>query len=301
MATKGQLIVAAEIALAVHIFSPGVPHAEMIGVLTLESPADEMALAAPAASDSDIVVAPSVTTSTVGAGIKTIPISAACRDAQTGAIVPNCNVQLSLRAIPFSGGHDHDDTNRPRGVVTPAAGNTGAGVLTVTYTAPEVSGLIEVTLTGTDANGNPITPAQATFGVGIKGLVTLPPGTDYVLIGSFGEPGVASRHVGNHVGTPSVIASLRILATLYSILFPGQLLQYNDMSLVWGGLFDVGNAWSPSPLGHFTHRFGTDADVRVTDQTVPVQNRTLLRLLIRLAGFPGVVEETARRHWHLIQ
>lgn len=187
-------------------------------------------------------------------------------------------------------------------MVTPAAGNTGAGVLTVTYTAPEVSGLIEVTLTGTDANGNPITPAQATFGVGIKGLVTLPPGTDYVLIGSFGEPGVTSIHVGNHVGTPSTIASLRILAGLYSNVFPGQpLLQYNDISLVWGGLFDTRNNWLPTPAGHFHHRFGVNADVRITDQTVPVQNRTLLRLLTRLAGFRGIVEEIARRHWHLIQ
>ena len=62
-------------------------------------------------------------------------------DVTTGYIIPNSNVTLTPpKPRPFSGGHDHNDTSRPAGSLSPLSGNTGANgfQFQTTFTAPEV-------------------------------------------------------------------------------------------------------------------------------------------------------------------
>lgn len=235
----------------------------------------------------DFTVLPSVTTSQVGAGINTLDLLISCVD-RRGTVLPNCDIVLTHRARPLSGGHAHDDGNRPAGTFTPSSGNSGAGgFLPVTYTAPEVGGIIDVTINSRLPNGIVIPPGTFTIGVSAPGLLALPPGTGYTLVGA------TATHPSNHFGHPTFNATLQVLGGLYAADFAGETLGYNDMSLVNGGLFDLDAAWQPP---HFSHRFGTDIDVRL----VAPERRARLRQLIRAAD-PGITIIVEGNHWHLRQ
>lgn len=241
---------------------------------------------APTAVATDFTLPPSVTTSTIGAGVRMLNLLIFCVDFLTGEISPNCNVQLTHAPELASGGHNHD-ANRPTGTFTPDAGNTGAdGFLAVTYTAPEVSGIIETTITGSLQDGTPLIPGVFTIGVRIDGLEPLPNGANYTLVGS------TARHPDNHFGIATFNNSLITLANNYAAAFPGQLLSYNDMSLAEGGLFDINGNWGPP---HVSHRFGMDGDLAL----VPLANRNRLRQLIRAAGIATLIVEG--NHWHVRQ
>lgn len=74
-------------------------------------------------------------------------------------------------------------------------------------------------------------------------------------------------------------------------------LKYNDMSLVWGGLFDLNNNWTTP---HTTHRFGNNADV--SKKWVKKGNREkLIRLMckhVRVQSEGNVIPEK-EPHFHL--
>jgi len=165
--------------------------------------------------------------------VQTLPLVVFCVDLSTGQIINNCNVTINGQPEAFSGGHQHDDPSKPKGTFQPTSGSTGTSGLSTTYTSPEVSGLIDVTLTGTDPNGNPLIPTTATIGVEVDGLVSLGPGANYQLVGQ------TATHPDNHYGTGTMNSTLVNLANSYAAVFPGQTLAYNDMSLVTGGLFDM--------------------------------------------------------------
>jgi hypothetical protein len=134
-------------------------------------------------SSTDFTMRPSVTSSALGAGVQTLPLTIICFDLFTGAIINNCNVTITPKPEAFSGGHDHDSAARPKGTFQPSSGSTGTSGLATTYTSPEVSGIIDVNLTGTAPDGTPLAPAVFTIGVQIDGLVSLGPGTNYDLVG----------------------------------------------------------------------------------------------------------------------
>lgn len=88
----------------------------------------------------------------------------------------------------------------------------------------------------------------------VTNLVELPPGPGYTLDGA--KPGV---HPSNHFGTSAMNAALRQLAADYAATCPGAAaLSYNDMSLPWGGLFDLNQNWKTP---HEEHRSGNNIDV----------------------------------------
>lgn len=238
------------------------------------------------AASTDFTVRPSITSSTLNAGVQTLPLTILCVDLFTGQIINNCNVTITHQPEADSGGHQHDDPSRPKGQFQPASGNTGTSGLSTTYTSPEISGIIDVTLTGTDPNGNPLVPATFTIGVQIDGLIALGAGANYQLVGQ------TATHPDNHYGTGTMNATLVNLANSYAQAFPGQTVAYNDMSLVTGGLFDINAGWSKP---HASHRLGNDADFRFP----PVNLRRRARQLILASGIRLVIVEGD--HWHLRQ
>jgi hypothetical protein len=210
---------------------------------------------------------------------------------QNGQLVPNVNVRLEATAVANSGGHDHHDANRPNGSLggsggTPnvVTGNTGTTGFVFGFTAAEISGSHEIAATCTDCTPD----GPNTVRVMVSGLQELGPGADYDLVGD------TTPHPRNHYGTASLIASLRILAQAYAQAFPGNRLAYNDMSLEFGGLFDIRADWRPP---HRSHRLGTDVDLRL----VPPGQRQALRHLIRQSGIGTILVENNPPHWHLRQ
>src|SRR5712691_1162017 len=264
---------------------------QVTGGARLKNPPSNGSMLSLASATTDFTVPPSLITSKVGGGAQLISLSIFCLDLTTGNVIPNCNVQVTPKPMVHTGGHNHDDPSRPAGTFDPASGNTGpSGFLGTFYTAPEPSGIIQVTITGSTQDGTPIFPGVFTIGVRIGGLTALPPDANYDLVGSTGI------HPDNHYGTATFNPALVNLANQYAAALPGQRLAYNDMSLVEGGVFDISANWGPK---HFTHRFGVDGDLRL----VAPENRPLLRQLIRArgSGIATIVEETAPPHWHIRQ
>jgi len=125
-------------------------------------------------------------------------------------------------------------------------------------------------------------------------------GAGYVLVGS------TSEHPDNHYGTPGFVAALQAVGSDFNGLHPNLQLRYNDMSLVWGGLFDCGvycgGAWWNTP--HREHRDGVNMDLSydcldsgVRRELTSGEKTTLLNMLS--GRLIGVVDEPRERHWHL--
>jgi hypothetical protein len=81
----------------------------------------------------------------------------------------------------------------------------------------------------------------------------------YELVGSFGEPSVTSKHTDTHNGNTTLLGRVPKLAEAY-LKEKGKKIRINDMSLRWGGLFDIGNNWTSIP-GHGLHREGKSVDI----------------------------------------
>jgi len=88
----------------------------------------------------------------------------------------------------------------------------------------------------------------------VKGLVELSTGTGYALIGA------TAIHPKNHFGVPNFLEQLKVIAKKCKeeICPQSDPLYYNDISLPWGGLFDLNGDWKPF---HTTHREGKEADI----------------------------------------
>lgn len=233
----------------------------------------------------DFETQPSVTSSTVGAGRRTVSFLVVCMEGLQ--LIPNVDVELSFRTITQSGGHAHDapsDLLRPQGSLAPLSGNTGPDgtLVRAEFEAPEPSGVSRVTIT---CFGGPPTSRVFTIGVRVRGLVGLAGDASYQLIGATGQ------HPDNHFGTPALNEAILTLAQSYARAFPeSPRLRINDQSLVEGGLFDISGMWSRP---HGSHRFGTDVDVGL----VPPANAAQFVVLAQTAGFGVVIAEGD--HYHL--
>jgi len=94
-------------------------------------------------------------------------------------------------------------------------------------------------------------------------LIEMKPSLYYVLAGT------TTSHPYNHYGTELLIKTLTQIASEYHSAFPNaSLIEINDMSLPWGGLFDIKDNWEKP---HNLHRCGNQADIRKV--TIPPETR----------------------------
>ncbi len=229
----------------------------------------------------DFIVQPSI-----GGQVSTIDIDISC--SFFGAPIPDCEITNNppVPAEPNTGGHNHSDSGRPLGTLEPLQGNSGSdAILTVTYTAPDPAGVVRVTGSGFHPTYG-FFSGTFTIGIMVPSLSELPASSDYDRIG------IQPIHPQSHFGTSSMLASLTSLAQKYSEGFPGYKLAFNDISLPFGGLFDLAANWAPD---HISHRLGTDADVHL----VPAGQREKLRRLIYRSGISKIIVHS--NHWHLRQ
>ena len=100
----------------------------------------------------------------------------------------------------------------------------------------------------------------------VDNLVELEPGTGYILDGDTPE------HPKNHYGIKEMNTALKELGSNWkTTCSTADDLSYNDMSLPWGGLFDINSDWK-SP--HRTHLRGINIDIN--KQQVKKANRKKL-------------------------
>jgi hypothetical protein len=184
-------------------------------------------------------------------GIPSATVTAAVNQpAPPGGCVVDFNEPVP---VALSGGHQHGG-DRPHGGLDKASCTIEQGMTFCynAYSSSEVAGEENIVATLRDTGES----ALGTVTVMVPGLSPLPASDQYLLAGRFGDPGVTSQHTDNHNGTATTLTLLQPMASDYFGV-TGQRLCVNDLSLPWGGLFDIGNNWGPP---HGLHRIGKSAD-----------------------------------------
>lgn len=196
-----------------------------------------------------------------------------------------CTVILKVEPVENSGGHSHGG-NRPKGTVNPTTITIPGGSLaavSATYNSSEVSGEEKIKA---EVKGE--TKSEATIKVLVPGFLELGEGDGYALIGQ------TSSHPQNHYGTENTLYSLLDIAGVYYETEKGTL-RINDISLEWGGLFDIKANWSTP---HKSHRTGKNVDVDdVTAEGKAVTARSLEKVIKKLKSNITILSEG--NHFHL--
>jgi hypothetical protein len=191
-------------------------------------------------------------------------------------------VTFTLERVPGSGGHNHPDG--PAGTIKPKklkmSGSYPQNAKSTFY-APKVCG---TTICRATWSGG----AVFTFfiDVMIRGLVLLQPRVSIIPTGS------KTIHPGNHYGDPGFIAKIEKLADEFFVRF-AKPIYVNDISLVWGGVFDHEATWKPP---HKKHGEGRSADIN-SRSMLPAEKTFFKQAAKRLKL--KVVEHGTPLHWHV--
>ncbi|HEY4612947.1 MAG TPA: hypothetical protein VII11_08200, partial [Bacteroidota bacterium] len=215
--------------------------------------------------------------------------------------VPNYPFTLRAFVRESSGGHDHA-SGRPTGrfikgsdtltTVSDATGSDGKKIYT--YLSSGFGGVDSLFVKGRTNTDT----ASITIKLRIAEFTELTQGSHYELTGAFGDPGVTSEHRKNHQGTSVLVNTLKALAdTIYAA--KAYKLRINDMSLAWGGPFDIRNNWNTP---HQTHREGTNADIDDFARDSNNQMRVITKVqlvdwLKKVNNRPRVIDEG--NHFHI--
>ena len=176
---------------------------------------------------------------------------------------------------PEFGGHKNHDNPVPN-LATPSGDdlpnpvNTGSLAVNVGYAFDWVAPAFATRVTEQISWSGACSGTQTeVVDVKVPGLVPLPPGgaaKGYSLVGG------NQWHPDNHNVTPEFEASLQQIGLEWRKVCPNSsALLYNDMSLPWGGIFDVNQDWKAPHKGHM---FGNNADI--SKKFVRKGNRTEL-------------------------
>lgn len=113
---------------------------------------------------------------------------------------------------------------------------------------------------------------------------------------------LTSLHFRNHYGTTGLIQAIRNIAASYDSLNSGVRLRINDMSLEFGGLFDIGNKWMTGlKEAHAEHRIGESADIGFKgidreNVCINVNKQELIRLI---RSYTAGTTKTHDDHYHI--
>lgn len=160
-----------------------------------------------------------------------------------------CVVELAVEAVEGTGGHVHEG-GRPVGTLDRNAvfipgGTTDAAF--VTYRSGEVAGTEKLKFRAAGSG------SWQTVDV----MVRVPGLEPFSADGVCRLTGEGNAHRDGHYATSATNMVTSLIAREYLEL-TGAMLGINDMSLAWGGLFDVAGGWEAP---HATHRKGTGVDV----------------------------------------
>jgi len=211
-----------------------------------------------------------------------------------GQPLQHLDVRTVFQALGGSGGHCHDETNRP-GFYTPS-GTTYArldsvdsrtdnnGMISIQVVTPEAATAISMTVFSRDP-GTPYNPSRE---VGWWYFIRVPNLTDATTSGIPRDPDADPRHYINYYADQRIMPQLHAIfdkaaaarvpnvdatdtpddpyagaTTKLAGFFIIGGIQLDDVSLPWGGVFDVGLA------DHWTapfcfHRYGLSADIKPT-------------------------------------
>ena len=218
---------------------------------------------------------PSTLKTTIPAIINTVTLTAILTDS-VGNPVSGRTVTFTVKDndLATNGGHHHHSPPPYNGHLEETTCTTAVdGRCSVVYDAEDTAGIYDVTASLTSGQA---TTEQLT--VMLPGLEALPAGGSYAVL-----RGGTDTHPDGTYGTPDLIFLVRTVANAYQF-YSGKALSINDMSLKWGGIFDIDNDWLP---GHALHQNGHSVDINRTGL-----NNFLLHSIAAAAGLVEVSEPT---------
>jgi hypothetical protein len=181
-------------------------------------------------------------------------------------------VEFSVDVVPNSGGHEHHDTNRPKGQLSGTVGITPAnGQVTVVFKAPEVAGIHKIKATCTGC----VSEAVHEIKVKVADLVPINPNPPLTTDGKYRyaltsvdaiHQGTARYHTGQYWLSPEARSNLQTLIEAFNEKGWGTV-ALNDASLIWGGRYDISGNWTKP---HAEHREGNEIDISFTRANNPI-------------------------------
>jgi hypothetical protein len=239
--------------------------------------------------------------------VNTVSASVALTDGG-GAPVPNAVVDFKGQPASLAvGGHNHSDTSALEAdfftdgfSAVNSCTTLSDGKCSLTYIVPIAGGGYSLSAwLNTDSSVSD----QKSLSVQVPGLVALgsggcpPPvtGNTYTLTGC-----TTTHQSSNHYGSPVMVSRVQALASAYyaSISALGAILDINDMSLPFGGIFDIcvqgselGCAGaSPWNRPHNLHRDGHSMDINHHHRDGTRVKEALLKRIATQLGFYPVTE-----------
>lgn len=213
-----------------------------------------------------------------------------CITDQYGAPYYGQPVWWSVVVFLNSGYHNHDDGNRPNGSLSTTSNYTGGdGCASTTFYAPLIAGQYQVTATtnvGEDT-ASIFVILQSPY------LQYLPTYSTYQIVG------VQPQHPSNPYGSFHAVYEIQQIASQFNQT-TGVVMGVNDMSLPWGGMFDLGPAyggtWWHTPK-HGEHMWGLNADIPYA--YLGGYNQTFLSIATANGGAGGGPILPEPNHYHL--
>lgn len=231
------------------------------------------------------------------------------------SLMKNVWVKVDSTVLVDSGGHSHNH-NRPMGryivaKIPPTPGydtvqtftrkTDSTGVIRFTFLASQFGGIerIKAKLLSDSTSFDTLRLITK-----VPSLALLPDRPSYVKVGGTcnhrGPRDDSSYQAcrtpdNNHWGSSVLLNGIVAIGDSFIVLYPGFRLRINDMSLKYGGGFDVNGNWELDIIdNHSGHREGKNADVSFTvinpsGISVPItpkQQRNLLGLITRIYGYP---------------
>jgi len=201
----------------------------------------------------------------------------------------------------YSGGHIHNG-DPPVGIVSPDTGITDQnGRLVTTYTAPVetclspslprgIAGQYIVRVSSPDSPGD----LSDTLHIQNRLPTTLDTLDDNAAL--WLKVGRLPVHPNSHYGTTNSSQDLIDIAVKYDSTMEARFedhdpVRYNDRSLVWGGLFDIGANWT---CPHRAHYYGRNCDIT---KFLTLRQDTVLGRIIQEYGDTLIPPHPD--HWHV--
>lgn len=186
---------------------------------------------------------------------------------------PGVALGFSLDVTANSGGHEHHDVARPKGVLSGTQGITDAnGEVKVTFKAPEVAGIHTVRVACAVCTNSPVFKE---IQVRVPDLLPISPNPPQNADGTFvyALTSVDRTHQGNgryhhnqYYLTEQSRKNLRAMVDAFSAEGWGTV-ALNDASLFWGGRYDITSNWGAP---HAAHRDGREIDISFARARNPV-------------------------------
>ncbi|WCM98309.1 Ig-like domain-containing protein [Acidovorax sp. GBBC 1281] len=180
---------------------------------------------------------------------------------------------FSVDVTPNSGGHEHHDVARPKGLLSATQGVTDAnGEVKIVFKAPEVAGVHTIQVACAVCSNSPVSKE---IQVRVPDLLPISPNPPQNADGTFvyALTSVDKTHQGNgryhhnqYYLTEQSRQNLRAMISNFATEGWGTV-ALNDASLFWGGRYDITSNWRGPHAGH---RDGREIDISFARANNPI-------------------------------